>query len=63
MQFKNHALEKIQSDIESIKPHIISKIRELDLDGYSFYFYVLPFNDAPSEKTRIIEDAFEGGIE
>lgn len=63
MQFKKYALEKIQSDIESIKPHIISKIRELDLDGYSFYFYVLPFNDAPSEKTRIIEDAFEGGIE
>lgn len=61
--FKKQALEKIRSDIETIKPHIVSKIRELGLDGYSFYFYVLPFNDAPSEKTRVIEEAFDGGVE
>lgn len=60
--FKRQALDKIHSDIEVIKPHIVSKIQELGLDGYSFYFYVLPFNDAPTEKTQIVNDAFLGGV-
>lgn len=60
--FKRQALDKIRSDIEVIKPHIVSKIQELGLDGYSFYFYVLPFNDAPTEKTQIVNDAFLGGV-
>lgn len=60
--FKKQALDKIHNDIEAIKPHIVSKIQELGFNGYSFYFYILPFNDAPTEKTQIVNEAFLGGV-
>ena len=56
--FKDYILH---ADIEEIKPYIVRKIQDLGLEGYSFFFYVLPFNDAPNEKTQIMEEVYTGG--
>lgn len=50
-----------RKDIEKEQPYIIKKIQENRLVGYSFYFYLLPFNDASNEKTSIIEEILLGG--
>lgn len=59
-QFYMAADYKLNKDIESVKNYIAQKIIENQLEGYTFYCYVLPFNDAPNEKTTIIDDMLEG---
>ena len=61
-QYRLAVQEKIKTDIEAVKPYILRKLQELKLEGYSFYFYVLPFNDAPMEKTQIMTELFSGGV-
>lgn len=61
-QYRLAVQEKIKTDIEAVKPYILRKLQELKLEGYSFYFYVLPFNDAPVEKTQIMTELFSGGV-
>ena len=61
-QYRLAVQEKINSDIEEAKPYILKKLKELNLEGYSLYFYVLPFNDAPTEKTQIMTELFSGGV-
>ena len=60
-QYREAVREKMKADIEEIKPYIVRKIQDLGLEGYSFFFYVLPFNDAPNEKTQIMDDVYAGG--
>lgn len=60
-QYREAVREKMKADIEEIKPYIVRKIQDLGLEGYSFFFYVLPFNDAPNEKTQIMEEVYTGG--
>lgn len=59
-KYYSAAEEKLNRDIESIQAYIIQKIKENALEGYSFYCYVLPFNDAPIEKTSIIDEIIGG---
>jgi hypothetical protein len=54
------AENQLKADIEEIKDYISHKIQEYHLEGYSFYCYVLPFNDAPNERTTIIDEMLEG---
>ena len=54
------AESQLRQDIETAKDYIASKIRKVGMEGYSFYCYVLPFNDAPSEKTVLIKEMLEG---
>lgn len=61
-EFKTAVLNKIKADIEDVKPYICQKIRDLKLEGYSFFFYVLPFNEAPEEKNSIMSGLFEPGV-
>lgn len=60
-QYREAVRSQMKADIEEIKPYIIQKIQEMGLEGYSFFFYVLPFNDAPNEKTQIMDDVYAGG--
>jgi hypothetical protein len=53
--------EQLKKDIFAAQPYLEKKIRENHLEGYSFYLYVLPFNDAPKEKESIIQDILSGG--
>ena len=57
------AEEKIQADIKRYIPYILQKIRDYDLEAHSFYFYILPLNDAEEEKKAIMEAVLEGDID
>ncbi|MEL5896990.1 DUF1837 domain-containing protein [Clostridium sporogenes] len=61
-QFRVEAVNKMKEDIKSVTPYIVDKINSMGMGGYSFYFYVLPFNDAPVEKKEIIQDMLTGGV-
>ena len=51
---------QLKRDIVSIKDYIADVIKQNGLRGYTFYCYVLPFNDAPTEKTSLIDEILEG---
>ena len=53
--------EQLKRDISKVQPYIVKKIQDNGLSGYSFYFYLLPFNDAVNEKTSIIQELLSGG--
>ena len=57
----NDYIENLIKDINDVQPYITQKIVDNGLDGYSFYFYVLPFNDAPNERESIIKSILSGG--
>lgn len=60
-KYKKAVREQLIKDIEAVQPYISNLILKHGLSGYSFYFYVLPFNDAPTEKVSIIKDMLSGG--
>jgi len=60
-QFRVEAIKKMQEDIKAATPYIIDKINKMGMSGYSFYFYILPFNDALEEKKKIVSDMLTGG--
>lgn len=47
---------KIKLDIEFASTLIRNLINELDLHGYSFYIYFVPFNNAEIDKLAIVEE-------
>lgn len=61
IEFRNAVQDRLKKDIEETEPYICDKIKEYGFEGYSFYIYILPFNDAPSEKKSIINDMIPGG--
>ena len=60
-KYKTAVKDQLIKDIKKVQPYITQKIIDNKLEGYSFYFYVLPFNDAPNEKESIIKDILSGG--
>jgi len=62
-EFERIAEEKMQADIKQYIPHILQKITELGLGAHSFYFYVLPFQDAEENKKAIMEAVLEGDVD
>jgi hypothetical protein len=40
----------------------VKKIKEENLSAHSFYFYILPFNDADGEKLSIMNELLGGGV-
>lgn len=60
-KYRTAVKEQLKKDIDRVQPYIIKKIQDNGLSGYSFYFYILPFNDAPHEKTSIIKELLAGG--
>ena len=58
--YRTAAENQLKCDIESVKDYIAKKIKQLQLEGYTFYCYVLPFNDAPVERTSLIDEMLEG---
>lgn len=59
-EYRDAVKEQLQNDIQYIQSYIEMKIKENGLSGYSFYFYLLPFNDADSEKISIIQELLSG---
>lgn len=54
-EFRKAVIQKLTSDLDEIAKYIEKKINESKLSGYSFYFYILPFNDAPNDRASIIK--------
>lgn len=48
--------KKMESDIKNHASYIAEKIKILGLDSHSFYFYIVPFNDAEADKKQIMEN-------
>lgn len=53
-EFREAVKQKLKEDLDSIATYIEGKINDSGLTGYSFYFYVLPFNDAKEDRASII---------
>ena len=58
--FLEFVKRQMQEDISEIKSYVESLITANHLEGYNFYFYVLPFNDADEEKISIVKDITGG---
>lgn len=54
--------EKMKQDVIEIQSYIREKIINENMAGYSFYIYVIPFNDADEERSEVVEDMLCGGI-
>lgn len=55
----NNALEKqIIADLTHLKSYISDLVQASGYEGYSFYVFVVPFNDADIEKKELIENLF-----
>ncbi len=61
--FKAIAEEKMQADIKNHIPYILQKIQDFGLTTHSFYIYVLPFQDAESDKKAVMEAVLEGDVD
>lgn len=52
--FRKNALQQIEDDIEKAITYIVERIKKNKLEHNSFYFYVLPFNNAKVDRAMII---------
>ena len=60
-QYEADVKAQMKSDIDAVIPYIKNQINVLGLNNYEFYFYVVPFNDATSERVSLIDEMI-GGI-
>ena len=58
--YREAAEEQLRKDVVSVKDYIANVIKQKHMEGYTFYCYVLPFNDAPTERTGLIDEILEG---
>lgn len=61
-KYRTAVKEQLIKDIAVVQPYITDLIVQNGLSGYSFYFYVLPFNDALNEKVSIVNELLTGGV-
>lgn len=61
-EFRQELTRKMDLDIKAHVAYIKEKIKETNLGMHSFYFYILPFNDADDEKKNIMNVLLEGGV-
>lgn len=54
-EYRRAVQDQMKKDIQENVGHIASKISEKSLGAYSFYFYVLPFDDALVDRAAIIK--------
>ena len=61
LTYREDAMMKMKTDIAMLKDYIRNKIISERLNGYDFYIYVIPFNDAEGEKIRLIDEMLNSG--
>jgi hypothetical protein len=59
-EFRDAMQAKMETDIANNVAYIKDKIATLRLGTHSFYFYILPFNDADADKQSIMETLLDG---
>lgn len=62
MDFRNAVAQKMQCDIKEHAAYITKKIYDNNLSTHSFYFYILPFNNAEQEKQEIMDRILKGDV-
>ena len=62
LEFRKVLMEKMNTDIKAHAAYIMEKIKKENLSSHSFYFYILPFNDADGEKLSIMNELLGGGV-
>lgn len=55
-------IQKMVHDIQLHAPYIMNKIKDNGLDMHSFYVYIVPFDDAETDKQGIMEDVMKGAV-
>lgn len=55
--------EKLELDAQEHAAYIAQKIKECGLENHAFYFYLLPLNDAESEKKTIMQHVLDGDVD
>jgi hypothetical protein len=60
MEYRQALQNVMRSDIVSAIPYIQTKIKESNLESYSFYFFFLPLNSAKEDAEQIMDRAFPG---
>ena len=60
--FRKEIKRRMNKDVKAHSAYIVKKIKEENLSAHSFYFYILPFNDADGEKLSIMSDLLGGGV-
>ena len=61
VKYKLAAKKQMENDIVAIQPYIEKAIIDNGLSDYDFYFYVLPFNNADTERISMVKE-MTGGI-
>lgn len=62
IEFRKAMTKKMERDIQEHAAYISEKIRANHLDTHSLYFYILPFNDAETEKKQIMDTMLKGDV-
>ena len=62
VKYEDLITSKMVEDIHRHTQYIIKKINDNNLDGHSFYFFVLPFMDAESDKFSIMKNVMTGEV-
>lgn len=65
--YRSKAMEKMKQDVEDIAPYISAQLSNAsivsnsNITNHSFYFYFMPFDDADSDKDKIMQNLLSGG--
>lgn len=61
-EYEELITKKMVQDIQRNEQYIVDKINNNGLSSHSFYFYIVPFDDAEQDKSEIMEKVMKGGI-
>lgn len=62
IQYRNVLNTKMNTDIKNHAAYIAQQINSRGLGTHSFYFYILPLNNADLDKREIMERVMRGGV-
>lgn len=61
-QYATMVEKRLDLDIKPHASYITQKIKDCNLDGHSFYFYILPFDNAELNKKEVMENIMKGDV-
>jgi len=61
-EYTDAAVKRIEQDIDQALVRVLERIADLKMGADSFYIYVLPFNDADSDKSSIMTELIGGTV-
>ncbi len=62
IQYRSVLNTKMDADIKNHAAYIAQQINSRGLGSHSFYFYILPMNNAETDKSEIMERVMRGGV-